>query len=126
MKTTFWTIYIKQICSDFYHFSNCLSESPFLSVVIFKLLIRSLLIFSRLIHLKTLLSIVVILCIFFALLSYEGQEIPNIVCCYLAPHCYYLSQSFIHLIKFILSSTSLDNSCNNVFCIYMILAINII
>ena len=33
-------------------------------------------------------------------------------------------QSFIHVNKFILFSTSLDNSCNN--CIFMILAINII
>ena len=53
-----------------------------------------------------------------------GQEIPNTACCYLAPHYYYRFQSFIHVIKFILFSTSLDNSCNN--CIYMILAINII
>ena len=101
-------------------FSNCLSPPFFLK----KFLIRSLLIFSRLIYLKTLLAIVVNLCIFFALLSYEGQEIPNTACCYLAPHCYYRFQSFIHLIKFILFSLFLDNSCNN--CIYMILAINII
>ena len=92
-------------------FSYCLSP-PFLSEEILKLLIRSLLIFSRLIYLKTLLAIVVNLCIyFFALLSYEGQEIPNTAFCYLAPHCYYRSQS---------------NSCNNCKYSYMISAINII